>query len=88
MGQRSELIWLIERVLEVPLESTQDGRAECISLLDPQECGSTLPPSSTQSVALKGFVVRKKEKVVKGALLVKLGGLRNTKKGYNLSVFE
>ena len=75
-------------MLKAPLESTLDGLTECVALLDPQEGGSTLALSSTRSEALKGFIVRMGEKVIKGELLVKLGGLGNTKKGYNLSISD
>jgi hypothetical protein len=77
---------LIECVLKQPLQSTQDGLTECIALLDPQEGGSTLALSSTRSEALKGYVVRMGENVVKGELLIKLSGLGSTKKGYNVSI--
>jgi hypothetical protein len=79
---------LIETVFAQPFESTQDGLTECIALLDPQEGGSTLALSSTRSEALKGFVVRMGEKIIKGELLIKLGGLGNSKRGYSMSVTE
>ena len=75
--------WLIETVFEAPFQSTQDGLTECIALLDPQEGGSTLALSSTRSEALKGFVVRMGERIIKGELLIKLTGLSSSKKGYN-----
>ena len=77
---------MIECVLAQPLLSTQDGLTECIALLDPQEGGSTLALSSTRSEALKGFVVRMGERVLKGELTIRLSGLGNTKKGYAVSI--
>jgi hypothetical protein len=77
---------LIETVLAPPLQSTQDGLTECIALLDPQEDGSTLALSSTRSEALKGFVVRMGERIIKGELWIRLSGLGSTKKGFNLSI--
>src|SRR5436190_15176029 len=84
--QKRELRWLIETVFEQPLASTQDGLTECIALLDPQEGGSTLALSSTRSEALKGFVVRMGERIIKGELLIKLPGLGSSKRGYGLSI--
>jgi len=59
---------------------------ECISLLDPQEDGSTLALSSTRSETLKGFVVRMGERITKGELLVRLSGLGSVRKGHNISI--
>ena len=86
--QKRELKWLLEAILPAPLQSMQDGLTECISLLDPQEDGSTLALSSLRSEALKGFVVRMGERITKGELLIRLRGLGNSRKGYNISIAD
>lgn len=73
-------------MLAPPLDSTQEGLTECVTLLDPQEDGSKLALSSTRSEALKGFVERMGERVVKGELLIKMPGLGSFKKGYHVSI--
>ena len=83
--EKRELKWLLHEVFPQLLKSTQDGLTECIALLDPQEGGSTLALSSTRSEALKGFVVRMGERIIKGELLIKLVGLGG-KRGCNVTI--
>lgn len=69
-----ELEWLLESLQET-LRSLKAGLEECAALLAPQEPGATLVLSSLRSEALKGFVTRVGNRVVKGDIQIRLPSL-------------
>lgn len=63
--QASELRWLLDHLHE-NFVSLKDGLEDCITLLLPQEPGSTLALSSVRSESIKGYVTRIGAWIVKG----------------------
>ncbi|KAF8416074.1 Rogdi leucine zipper containing protein-domain-containing protein [Tirmania nivea] len=69
-----ELSWLLLS-LQDTLLSLRTGLQECIALIQPTEPASTLVLSSPRSEALKGYVTRVGDRIVKGDMQIKMYGL-------------
>ncbi|KAK9366405.1 RAVE subunit 2/Rogdi [Lipomyces kononenkoae] len=69
-----ELAWLLGD-LSATTKSLVDGIEECLSLVRSDQPGSTLVLSSNRSEALKGFVLRVGQNIVKADIHLKLSSL-------------
>ncbi|KAK9363121.1 RAVE subunit 2/Rogdi [Lipomyces starkeyi] len=69
-----ELAWLLND-LSSTIGSLEDGLAGCLALLQSDQPGSTLVLSSNRSEALKGFVLRVGQNIVKADIHLKLSSL-------------
>ncbi|KAK9252169.1 RAVE subunit 2/Rogdi [Lipomyces tetrasporus] len=69
-----ELAWLLND-LSTTITSLADGLEECLALLRSDQPGSTLVLSSNRSEALKGFVLRVGQNIVKADIHLKLSSL-------------
>ncbi|KAK9241110.1 RAVE subunit 2/Rogdi [Lipomyces kononenkoae] len=69
-----ELAWLLSD-LSTSTKSLVDGIEECLALLQSDQPGSTLVLSSNRSEALKGFVLRVGQNIVKADIHLKLSSL-------------
>ncbi|KAL7274328.1 hypothetical protein RUND412_002773 [Rhizina undulata] len=71
---RRELEWLLHSLKET-ISTLRSGLEECLALTQPFEPGSTLALSTPRSEALKGYITRIGNRIVKGDMYVKTYGL-------------